>query len=278
MSVRIIAEIGINHNGDMEIAKKLIKAAKDAGADAVKFQKRDIESVYTKEELDKPRESRWGKTNRDQKLGLEFGRNEYDTINDYCKLLGIDWFASPWDLKSLEFLKPYNCKYNKVASATLTHVDLVTAIAKEQKLTFVSTGMSTLAEITRAINIFSVMNCPYELMQCTSTYPQAENETNLMCVRSLAKMFHCPVGYSSHSTGIISPVFAAVLGATSIEAHITLDRAMVGSDQAASLEPGGFAKMVEYIRHWDIVKGDGHKKVYPSEEPIIKKLRRTKDN
>lgn len=277
MSVFIIAEVGINHNGDIKIAKQLIKAAKDCGADAVKFQKRSLEHTYTKAELDKQRESPWGTTNRDQKAALEFGEKEYDEINEYCKHVGITWFASCWDLPSLQFMKKYDLKYNKVASALITHTDLVTEIAREGKFTYISTGMSTIPEITRIINIFTVMNCPYELMHCTSTYPMAEEETNLLCIPKMRKLFHCPVGYSSHSKGIISCVMASVLGASSIEAHITLDRAMYGSDQAASLETGGFAKMVEYVRHWDIVKGDGHKKVYPSEEPVLKKLRRQKD-
>ena len=277
MSVFVIAELGINHNGALLTALKLIDEAKKAGADAVKFQKRNLESTYTKEELDKTRESPWGNTNRQQKQGLEFSKEAYDEIARHCKDVGIQWSASPWDLPSVEFLKQYNLPFNKIASALMTHTDLVTEIAKQKKLTYISTGMSTIAEITRAINIFSVMNCPYELMHCTSTYPQSESETNLWAINKLHKLFHCNVGYSSHSTGIISPVMAAVLGATSIEAHLTLDRSMYGSDQSASLEPGGFAKMVEYIRHWDIIKGDGNKKVYPSEEPILKKLRRVKD-
>ena len=273
----VIAEIGINHSGSLLNAIALIDAAKKSGADLVKFQKRSIDRVYSKEELAKPRESFWGHTTRDQKLGLEFGKEAYDEIDRHCKEIGLPWFCTAWDLESLEFLKQYNLSYNKVASAMLTHIDLITAIAKEQKHTFISVGMSTLNEITRAINIFTLFNCPFTLLHCTATYPMADNEANLLCIETLQRQFNCSIGYSSHATGIITPVMAVVLGATVIEAHITLDRASAGSDQAASLEPHGFAKMVEYIRHWDVVKGDGVKKVYDSELPIIKKLRRTED-
>lgn len=273
----IIAEIGINHNGDSDIARRLIWAAKDAGADAVKFQKRTIDRVYSKEELDKSRESQWGKTNREQKLGLEFSKKQYDEIDRLCKEIGIEWFATPWDLEAVEFLKQYDCKYQKVASALLTHVDLLVAMAKQQKYTFISTGMSTMQEIGKAVLIFENYRCPFELMHCNSQYPMPSNKANLKCIRLLRHQFDCRVGYSCHSAGILPPSLAVMFGATSIEKHITLDRTMYGSDQAASVEPMGFAKMVEYIRCAEECIGDGEKIVTPEEESCKAKLRRVKD-
>ena len=275
--VKIIAECGINHNGSLDMAKQLIESAKMAGADLVKFQKRTLEKVYTAEELDKPRESPWGSTNRQQKMGLEFGTIEFDEIDRYCKELGIEWFASPWDLQSLRFLDKYNLKYNKVASALLGHTELLEAIASQKKYTFVSTGLHNLDEIQVAFNIFSDAGCPFELMHCNGQYPQPDNEINLKCIETLHKRFGCPVGFSSHTTGIMAPVLAVIMGATSVEAHITLDRAMYGSDQAASLEPHGFSKMVEYIRYAEKALGNGEKIIYPGELPIRKKLARNKD-
>jgi N-acetylneuraminate synthase len=273
----IIAEVGINHNGDLELAKQLISAAKDAGADAVKFQKRTISRVYTKEELDKPRESPWGTTNRHQKMGLEFGKEQYDEIDRYCKEINMDWGFSCWDLEALEFAKQYKCSFNKVASALLTHTDLLREIAREGKPTFISTGMSTIEEITDAVEMFKSFDCPYILLHCNSQYPCPEDSANLRCITTLKETFKCPIGYSTHCVGIITPVVAVALGAKVIEAHITLDRAMYGSDQAASLEVGGFKKMVEYIRVIESAMGDGVKTVTEAEETCKKKLRRTKD-
>lgn len=275
MSVFIIAEVGINHNGDIEIAKKLIDVAKDAGADAVKFQKRTIDLVYTKEELDAKRESPWGTTNRQQKEGLEFGEGEYDEIDRYCKDKGIEWFASPWDMESLMFLTKYNSKYAKVASALLTDKELLNAMAEERKYTFISTGMSTMEEIEEAVEIFKKRNCPFELMHCNSTYPMKnDDDANLRVIETLRNKFNCKVGYSGHEIGLAVTYGAISLGATSIERHITLNRAMYGSDQVASVEPSGFRMLVGVVRQIERALGDGVKRVYDSELPIKAKLRK----
>jgi len=272
--VFITAEIGINHNGSLEIAKKLIDIASAAGCDAVKFQKRTIEKVYSKEILDSPRDSPWGGTTRDQKLGLEFGTAEYDEIDRYCKEKKIDWYASSWDIDSQIFLRKYNLKYNKVASPMLTHRDLLKKIAEEKKYTFISTGMSTIEEIREAISIFKEFDCTFELQHSNSTYPMNIKEANLKCIETLKNEFNCKVGYSGHeSIGYLICVVVAVLGASSIERHISLDRAMYGSDQAASLEPAGLHRLVRDIRTIDVVLGDGIKKVWPSEIPIMERLR-----
>ena len=272
--VFITAEIGINHNGDIEIAKKLIDVAKKCGCDAVKFQKRTIEKVYSKEILDSPRDSSWGNTTRDQKLGLEFDENDYDEIDSYCKSKNIDWFASAWDLDSQKFLSKYNSKYNKIASALLTNTDLLKMVAQEKKHCFISTGMSTLDEIDAAVKIFRDNNCSFELMHCTSTYPMDLNEANLGCIDTLKNKFNCDVGYSGHEVpSYICCIVAATLGATSIERHITLDRSMYGSDQPASLEEKGLERMVRDVRRVETVLGDGIKRVFDSELPIKEKLR-----
>ena len=270
----IIAEIGINHNGDIEIAKKLVELAKSAGCDAVKFQKRTVEKVYSKSVLDSPRESPWGKTTRDQKLGLEFGKKEYDEINQHCLLYGIDWFASAWDIDSQLFLHQYDLKYNKIASAMLTNIGLLETVTQEGKHTFISTGMSTMEEIKNVVNIFKKSNCPFELMHTNSSYPMKIEEANLMCIPMLKKEFDCNVGYSGHEVSAYRvSLIAASLGATSIERHITLDRTMYGSDQAASLEPPGLKRMIKDVRSVDSVLGDGEKRVWDSEIPVKKKLR-----
>ena len=272
--VFITAEIGINHNGDIEIAKNLIELAKSAGCDAVKFQKRTVEKVYSKSVLDLPRESPWGKTTRDQKLGLEFGKKEYDEINQHCLLYGIDWFASAWDIDSQLFLRQYDLKYNKIASAMLTNIELLETITQEGKHTFISTGMSTMEEIKNAVNIFKKSNCSFELMHTNSSYPMKIEEANLMCIPMLKKEFDCNVGYSGHEVSAYRvSLIAASLGATSIERHITLDRTMYGSDQAASLEPPGLKRMIKDVRSVDSVLGDGEKRVWDSEIPVKKKLR-----
>lgn len=270
----IIAEIGINHNGSVEIAQKLIDGAVFAGCDAVKFQKRTVEKVYSKEELDKYRESPWGTTNREQKLGLEFGKDGYDEIAMYCKEKGIYWLASAWDLDSQKFLRQYNLKYNKIASALLTYKELLEMVAEEKKYTFISTGMSTMEEIERAVNIFRKRDCPFELMHCNSTYPMKDEDANLRMIQVLRERFNCKVGYSGHEVGLIVSCAAVVFGATSIERHITLDHAMYGSDQSASVEVTGFWKLVKYINAITLAMGDGIKKVTEEEKKVKAKLRK----
>jgi len=268
------AEIGINHNGDLEIAKKLIDVTVEAGCDAVKFQKRAIEKVYSKAVLDTPRESPWGKTTREQKLGLEFEKAEYDIIDQYCKEKNIEWYASSWDIDSQLFLQNYNLKHNKVASAMLTNHKLLEVIAKERKPTFISTGMSTMDEIKDAVRIFEKYDCKFSLQHSNSSYPMKEEEANLNCITTLQKEFRCDVGYSGHETsGYLVCVSAVILGAKSIERHITLDRSMYGSDQAASLEPIGLKRVVNDIRRIEAILGDGEKRVWSSEIPVMKKLR-----
>jgi N-acetylneuraminate synthase len=270
----IIAEIGINHNGDLLLTRKLIDAAAEAGCDAVKFQKRTIEKVYSKQELDKYRESPWGTTNREQKNGLEFTKLEYDDINRYCESKGIEWFGSAWDIESQKFLQSYNLKYNKVASAMLTHRELLQEIASEQRHTFISTGMSTLEQIDDAVKIFRDADCPFELMHCNSSYPMKIRDANLEVMKTLGSRYGCNIGYSGHESGIIVSCAAAALGATSIERHITLDRSMYGSDQAASLEIAGLNKMVQYIRDIEKAMGSPEKVVTEKEREIAKKLRK----
>ena len=268
------AEIGINHNGDIETAKKLIEIAADAGCDAVKFQKRTIENVYSKDILDTPRESPWGTTTREQKLGLEFEKDEYDIIDNFCKTKNILWYASAWDENSQKFLQNYDLKYNKIASAMLTHKKLLEIVANEKKHTFISTGMSTMDEIRSAVGIFKQNECPFSLQHSNSSYPMKEEEANLKCIKTLQDEFNCNVGYSGHEVaGYLICVSAVVMGATSIERHITLDRSMYGSDQSASLEPVGLKRVVSDIRRIESIMGDGVKRVWPSELPVMKKLR-----
>lgn len=269
----IIAEIGINHNGDIGIAKQLIDWAVQSGADAVKFQKRTVEKVYTKEELDRYRESPWGTTNREQKMGLEFGKEEYDEIDRYCKGKGIEWFASAWDIDSQYFLRQYNLKYNKIASAMLTKMELLEAVAEEGKYTFISTGMSSMDEIDAAVEVFKKHNCPFELVHCNSTYPMKNEDANLEMINTLKKKYGCKVGYSGHETGRIVSFAAAAMGASSIERHITLDKAMYGSDQAASLEVSDFYKLAKDIRALPAIMGNGEKTLSDAELAVRKKLR-----
>lgn len=272
-SVFIIAEVGINHNGDINIAKKLIDIAKQTGCDAVKFQKRTIDIVYTKEVLDAPRESPWGTTTRQQKEGLEFGKKEYDAIDHYCKEVGIDWFASAWDIPSQDFLKPYNLKYNKIASAMLTHIDFVKHVAKEKKFAFVSTGMSNFNDIDAAVRIFKDENCPFILLHTVSTYPCKDEECNVMMVKTLKEKYHCRVGYSGHEVGVLPSVLAVAMGAEVIERHITLDRSMYGSDQSASLEKKGIELIVRDCRAIKSVLGTGEKTFSDKEKSVALKLR-----
>ena len=272
-SIFYIAEIGINHNGDLKICKDLISLSKKAGFDAVKFQKRDIDEVYTKEILDSPRESPWGKTQRQQKEGLEFGEKEYDEIDNYCKSLNIEWFASAWDLNSLEFLKKYKLKYNKIASAMIVDKNFLKKVAKEKKHTFISTGMSTMEDIDVAVKIFNEEGCSFELMHCVSTYPMDTEDANLKVIDTLKKKFNCNVGYSGHESGLAVSFAAVTMGISSLERHITLDRSMYGSDQASSLEPNGFTFLISTINKMLISFGDGEKKFDQKEIEIAKKLR-----
>lgn len=273
MGIFVIAEIGINHNGDIEIAKKLIDMAKDCGADAVKFQKRTIDVVYSKELLDSPRQSPWGTTQRHQKEGLEFGVKEYREIDAHCRERGIEWFASAWDLESVKFLRQFELKYNKIASALIVYDEFLKEVASEGKHTFISTGMATLEDIDHAVEIFRKANCPFELMHCVSTYPMVDEDANLSCIKTLRGRYSCNVGYSGHEVGLAVSYAAAALGISSLERHVTLSRAMYGSDQAASVEPAGFRNLVGAIRKIEKAMGDGVKRMNEKEIPISKKLR-----
>ena len=273
MSIFVIAEVGINHNGSIDIAKELIKLAKDAGCDAVKFQKRTIDLVYSKEILDAPRQSPWGNTQRAQKEALEFGLKEYQEIDRYCKELGIEWFASAWDKESQKFLKPFNLKYNKIASTMIVDKDFVKMVAEEGKYTFISTGMSHVKDIDVAVEIFKKANCPFELMHCVSTYPMDDEDANLSAIHTLKERYKCKVGYSGHEVGLAVSYAAAALGISSLERHITINRAMYGSDQAASLEPSGLRQLVGAVRKIEQAMGNGVLGIQPKEVPIAKKLR-----
>ena len=276
MKIFIIAEIGINHNGDLSIAKQLIDAAADAGFDAVKFQKRTIEKVYTAEFLDSPRQSPWGTTQRHQKEGLEFSKSDYQQIDTFCKEREIQWSASAWDIDSQVFLQQFKCAFNKIASPMLGHTPLLKLVASEKKKTFISTGMSTLEEIDGVVQIFRDADCPFELMQCNSTYPMREEDANLLCIPMLKERYKCDVGYSGHESSLIKVCTAAVaLGATSLERHITLDRAMYGSDQAASIEINALRNFVESVRAIPQILGSGNKVLTEAENKVREKLRIT---
>lgn len=270
----VIAEIGINHSGSLDLCRQLIAEAAAAGANAVKFQKRTVNVVYSQEELDRPRESPFGTTNGDLKRGLEFGHREYDVINSLCEEHGIDWFASPWDVESVGFLEEYAPPCHKVASASLTDIDLIDCIAATGRPVLLSTGMSTIAEIDVAFSRLDTAKVV--MLHCTSTYPTEDHEINLACMDTLRERYAVPVGYSGHERGIATSCAAVARGACVIERHLTLSRDMWGSDQAASLEPHGFSKMVRDIRAIERAIGDGVKRVYDSEIPIREKLRRVK--
>ena len=273
MSIFIVAEIGINHNGSMSICKELIDVAVDSGCDAVKFQKRDVNEVYTQEFLDSHRESPWGVTQREQKMGLEFDADEYQEIESYCKKKNIEWFASAWDVNSQKFLRQFNSKYNKVASAMIVHTELLKEIASEGKHTFISTGMTTYDDIDKAVDIFKKANCSFELMHTVSTYPMKDEDANLNMISTLRDRYQCDVGYSGHEVGLAVSYAAAALNITSLERHITLDRAMYGSDQSASVEQGGFQNLVGAVRKIEKAMGDGVKRTYEAEAPIAENLR-----
>ncbi len=271
--VYVIAEIGINHNGDIEIAKKLISLAKRCGCDAVKFQKRAIDIVYPPEVLAAPRESPWGKTQRAQKEGLEFSEAQYDIIDAFCHEVGIHWFASAWDESSQAFLRKYNLPYNKIASAMLTNRDFVRMVAVEKRPTFISTGLSELNDVEYAAGIFQDLGCEFVLMHTVSEYPCPEELLNLSVMHRFRERFGCPVGYSGHEPSVSPSVIAAAFGAVAIERHITLDRSMYGSDQAASLEESGLALMVSQIRKIPVITGDGTKRTTEGEKKVASKLR-----
>ena len=271
--VFVIAEIGINHNGDIAICKKLIDLAKETGCDAVKFQKRDIDSVYTQEYLSEKRESPWGSTQRQQKEGLEFSHEQYQIISEYCKIKEIEWLASAWDLKSVKFLENFKLNYNKIASPMIVFKDLLEKVSLQKKHTFISTGMCNLQDIDEAVNIFKKNNCSFELMHCVSTYPMKPEDANLKMINNLKERYNCNVGYSGHESGIAISCAATALGITSLERHITLDRSMYGSDQSASLEPSGLRQLLGAVRKIEISMGDGSKKFLEDEIINSKKLR-----
>jgi N-acetylneuraminate synthase len=268
----VIAEIGINHNGDIDLAKKLINVASGAGCDAVKFQKRTIDVVYSQEELAKPRESPFGNTNGDLKRGLEFELEEYEEINRYCREVKIDWFASCWDEASVDFIARFEVPCFKVASASLTDDHLLRHTRNVGKPILLSTGMSTITEVDHAVEVLGKEDLI--LLHACSTYPAYYEELNLHVIDVLRGRYGVPVGYSGHETGLASTVAAAVLGSCVIERHITLDRSMWGSDHAASLEPNGITRLIRDIRLIEKSMGDGVKRVLEREQPIIKKLRR----
>ena len=272
--VFIIAEIGTNHAGDIKIAKKIIDLAVASGCDAVKFQKKSVEKIYTDKFLDSYLESPWGNTQRQMRLHREFSIKDFEEINRYCKKKKIPWFVSCWDIDSQNQMKKFKTKYNKVASAMVIHKKLLEVIAKEKKYTFISTGMSTLKQIEDAVKIFKKYKCPFELMHTHSSYPMPVNEANLSLISILQKKFKCNVGYSGHekaATAVSVP--AVLLGATSLERHVTVDRTMYGYDQAASLEADGIKRLVRDVRVLEKIMGNGVKHVWPSEHPNIKKLR-----
>ena len=270
----LIAEIGINHNGDIKIAKELIKISKEANFDAVKFQKRDINLVYSKEILDTPRNSPWGTTTREQKNGLEFGEKEFDEIDKFCKQINIEWFASAWDLNSLVFLDKYNLRLNKIASAMIIDKDFLLEVAKRKKHTYISTGMSTREDIDNSVKIFRENNCSFELMHCVSTYPMDISDGNLSTINALKDIYKCDVGYSGHENGVVVSLAAFMLGISSLERHVTLDRTMYGSDQSASLELSGMKFLTQSIDKMSTAIGvPSVGKIIDKEIPIAKKLR-----
>lgn len=272
--IKLICELGINCNGSVDIAKELIGVAIDHDIDYVKFQKRDILSCYSKEELDKPRESPWGTTTREQKMGLEFGEQEYDEIDDYCKGFDIPWFSSVWDLKSVDFLKKYNTPYIKIPSAHVTHHELLRYVKEQNKPVIMSTGMSTKEEVDKALETLG--DCCEVIMHTTSSYPTPLSHMNLLKIKTLKDEYgdKYKIGFSNHHQGTYFLTIAPVLGAEFLEFHITLDRAMYGSDQAASIEPNGVRVIANHVGDLNAALGTGGWIVYESEVPVIKKLRK----
>ncbi|WP_320664836.1 N-acetylneuraminate synthase family protein [Prochlorococcus sp. MIT 1223] len=271
--IYVIAEIGINHNGSLDTAKELIDLAVEVGCDAVKFQKRTINIVYSESVLNQPRESPWGKTQREQKEGLEFSMEQYEEINRYCKSKNIDWFASSWDKESQRLMRRFDFPFNKIASAMAINKSFVELVASEKKPTFASTGMTKIEEIDWLISVFKKHECPLMLMYTVSTYPSKLEHLNLKCIETLKERYDLPIGYSGHEASVSPSVVAATLGAGAIERHITLDRAMYGSDQAASLEAAGFRQLTQILRNIPMILGDGEKRILREEELIASKLR-----
>lgn len=272
-SVYVIGEIGINHNGDVEIAKKLIDVAVEAGAQAVKFQKRTPEISTPKDQRDKIRQTPWGEmTYLEYKYKVEFEDAEYAEIDEYAKVKGVQWFASPWDVPSVEFLEKFDVPTHKVASASVTDVDLLRALKDTGKPIILSTGMSTLEQIDAAVEILGTDKLV--MLHATSTYPLPAEEANLRTIETLRVRYGVPVGYSGHETGLQISLAAVALGAVAVERHITLDRAMWGSDHASSLEPKGLENLVRDIRILEKAMGDGEKRVMPGEFSPMSRLRR----
>tara|TARA_Y100000590_G_scaffold470657_1_gene667462 strand:+ start:1372 stop:2211 length:840 start_codon:yes stop_codon:yes gene_type:complete len=270
----LIAEIGINHNGSVNLAKKLIDLAKKYNFDAVKFQKRDLDVCIPENQKNIIKNTPWGNISYiDYKKKIEFGYKEFKEIADYCKKINIDWFCSPWDLNSLNFLKKFKIKYNKIASAMLTNRKLLQGVAKEKKLTFISTGMSTMKDVNYAIKVFKKNKCDYVLMHCVSTYPCIEKNLNLNCLLTLKKKFNCKIGYSGHESSVSPTIAAWCLGADYIERHITLDRTMWGTDQSASLSEEGIRDLVILLSKFPDILGDGNKKILNEEKKLISKFK-----
>ena len=270
----VVAELGTNHMGDIEVAKKIIDVAVDAGCNAVKLQKKNVEKIYTKEFLDSPLDSPWGTTQREMRLHREFSDDEFKKIDAYCKKKKIPWFVSCWDVESQKQMRKFKTKYNKIASAMLVHDKLLETVAQEKKHTFIATGMSTLNDIEKAVKIFRKHKCSFELMHCHSAYPMPPEEANLKLIPFLAKKFRCNVGYSGHEAAATNVSIPAILlGATTIERHVTIDRTAFGHDQAASLEPKGLIQLVRDIQIVDKIMGDGKKRIWKSELNNKKKLR-----
>ena len=270
----ITAEIGTNHLGDIKVVKQLIDVAKTAGCNAIKFQKKSVSKIYSEKFLNSYLESPWGITQRDMRIHREFSIKQIQEIDKYCKKKKISWYTSCWDVDSQLQMRRFKTKYNKVASAMLVHHKLLEIIAEEKKYTFIATGMSTLKDIEKAVKIFRKHKCPFELLHCHSSYPMPLEEANLNMIPFLKKKFKCKVGYSGHESSASNVCVPAVmLGATSIERHITLNRTWYGNDQAASLEPDGLKRLVRDIRLIEKILGDGKKRIWKSEIPVQKKLR-----
>ena len=267
----LIGEIGINHNGSLKLAKELILSAKKIGFDAVKFQKRTPKITTPKNKINNKRETPWGTmTYLEYKKKIEFGKKEFDEIDKFCKKLNIIWFASPWDIPSNNFLNKYKLRYNKIASPMLTNLALLNAVAKQKRFTFISTGMSKLNDVQTAVQIFKKHKCKFNLMHCVSAYPCSDENLNLKMIQVYKKKFKVDVGYSGHEKSVSPSLMAACLGATSIERHITLDRTMWGTDHAASLEENGMKNLVNSIRRFEKIIGNGKKKFLQSEKDKLK--------
>ena len=272
----VVAEIGINHNGDLEIAKELVQAAKHAGVDAVKLQKRTPELCVPPDQRGQMRETPWGYISYlDYRYKVEFDEEQYDELDRYAREVGIDWFASVWDEPSVDFLEKYQPICYKIPSASLTDFSLLRHLRKTGRPLILSTGMSTQEQIKEAVMLIGEENLI--ITHATSAYPCDPNELNLKMIQTLRNLFSCPIGYSGHEVGLVTSAVAVAMGACLVERHITLDRALWGSDQAASVEPGGFERLVKYIRVTEMAVGDGEKKVYDSELPSLRKLRRILD-